>query len=717
MKQVIQDKRSGRVSVEDVPAPSVHQGAILVRTQASLISSGTERAAIELGRRSLLGKAIDRPDLVRRVLDVARTRGVKEAMRAVSSRLDQPTLLGYSCSGTVVAVGPDVLGFAPGDLVACAGYGHASHAEFVSVPVNLAVPMPSGVPPEHACFVALGAIAIHGVRLAGPAIGETVVVIGLGLLGLLTVQILKAAGCRVIGVDLSPSRCALAADLGVDRALPRDGRTIAEIERETGGRGADACIITAAAKSSDPIHLAGEAARDRAVISVVGDVGLDVPRNLYYGKELTLRVARSYGPGRYDTIYEAHGVDYPIGYVRWTARRNMEEFLRLLSAGAVRIAPLITGTYPVSEAPAAYAQLTGDQGAAVLALVLTYPAATEPERRTVVTRSTVALGRAPTVSFLGAGSFARSVLLPRFRENGVRLRGVATATGPSAHQSAMRFGFSFATTDPDEVFRDPETDAVVIATRHDSHADLTVRALGAGKHVFVEKPLALTSEELTRVVEAARASDRVLFVGYNRRFAPLVGMLKEALGKRSGAVAITYRVNAGPLSASHWTRDPRVGGGRIVGEACHFVDLLQFLTDEDPVAVAATAVPPTDGGSVDTVSFQVRFSGGSLGAVHYFSLGDRALGKERLEVFGSSFAAVLDDFRYLEVFRPGGRHRTRSGRQDKGHDREVKVFLEACRSGGPPPVALGSLARTSLVTFAILEALRTGSSVSVPTAI
>ena len=714
MKQVIQDKRSGQVSVQEVPAPAVQAGTLLVRTAASLISSGTERAAIELGRRSLLGKALERPDLVRRVIDVVRTRGLREAVRTVTSRLDEPTVLGYSCAGTVIAVGDEVVGFSPGDRVACAGYGHASHAEFVSVPVNLTVPVPDDVPAEHACFVALGAIAIHAVRQATTAFGDNVLVIGLGLLGLLTVQILKVTGCRVIGVDISPARCGLATELGADLVFPRDERTVTEILRVTGGRGADACVVTAATKSSDPVQLAGEAARDRAVICVVGDVGMDVPRNLYYAKELTLRVARSYGPGRYDPLYEEEGVDYPIGYVRWTERRNMEEFLRLLATGTVRVSPLVTRTYPITAAPGAYAELPGPDSGGVLALVLTYPDAPAPVRRTELVHTAVALGRTPAVSFVGAGSFARSVLLPRFRSAGVLLRGVATARGPSARQSAQRFGFAFATTDPDEVFADSATDAVVIATRHDSHADLTVRALAAGKHVFVEKPLALTPEQLRSVVAAARATDRLLFIGYNRRFAPLTARLKAELGTRR-PLTLVYRVNAGPVPTGHWIRDLEVGGGRIIGEACHFVDFAQYIIGASPAEVFAYAASAPDGATPDAASFQIKFVHGSVAAVHYLATGDPGLPKERIEVFGPSIAAVLDDFTALDSYHDGRRTRRRLRHQDKGHDEEIRSFVAACEQGGPLPIPLDQLALTSKVTFAVIESLRRGSAVALET--
>lgn len=709
MKQVIQDRRGGRIEVREVPAPGARPGFVVVRTAASLISTGTERAMVELGRRSLLGKALERPDLVRKVVETARTRGLREAVRAVAARLDEPGLLGYSCAGTVVEVGPGVGDASPGDRVACGGFGYAVHAEVVAVPRNLVVPVPASVSFDEAAFVAVGAIALHGVRTAEPEVGDTVAVIGLGLVGLLAAQILKAAGCRVVGVDPLPGRRDLAGSLGADVVVEPGPGVVERVLAETGGRGADAVLVCAATRSSDPVRLAGELARDRARVSIVGDVGLEIPRSLYYAKELELRISRSYGPGRYDPRFEEEGQDYPVGYVPWTERRNMAEFLRLVADRRVRVAELVSARYPVERAAEAYGRLTERSDAPPVAVLLTYGhSSPTAERFRVVPIAPRARTGAPAVSVIGAGTFARSVLLPRLRERKVGLRVVVNARSASAEAAARRFGFARAATDPAAAFGDPETEAVVIATRHDTHARLAIEALGAGKHVFVEKPMALTREELEAVREAAATAGRVFLVGYNRRFAPLARRLRAEVAGWGSPFAVVYRVNAGPVPADHWTRDPRVGGGRIVGEACHFVDFIQYVTDADPIEVIAYAVPSRDGGSPDTVTFQMRMADGSVASVHYFALGDRGLPKERIEVFGSGGAAVLDDFRRLEIYRAGRRRVVRVRGQDKGHTGELDAFLDAITGRSAPPISLESLVRTTAVTFAVEESLRTG---------
>jgi predicted dehydrogenase len=713
MKQVLQDKRSGAVEVHDLPTPALRAGFLLVRNAVSLISTGTERAVIDLGRSSLLGKALKRPDLVRKVIQTARTRGLREAAQAVSSRLDEPTPLGYSCAGTVIEAGPEVSRLAPGERVACAGYGYASHAEFVTVPKNLVVRIPDGVGFEQASFVAVGSIALHGVRLSEAGIGDTVVVIGLGLIGLLAGQILRAGGSQVVGIDVSEDRCRVARDLGIDHVFTRDAFSAESILQITEGRGADAVVIAAAAQSNDPVELAGAVARDRACVSVVGNVGMDIPRDLYYAKELSLRLARSYGPGRYDPSYEEQGLDYPTGYVPWPEGRNMQGFLKLLDSGAVSVDGLISGRYPMARAPEAYETLDGSEGPPPIALVLTYAPDSEPARRIDAPRERSAAPGNDGVSFIGTGRFARATLLPKFVHHGAKLRGAVTRTATSAAAAEGRFKFAFTTTDVTPVLEDADTAAVVIATRHDSHSRLAADALRAGKHVYLEKPLALDRTELEQVLAAAAASDRLLVVGYNRRFAPLALQLKRELASCKGPTAIVYRVNVGALPPDHWTRDPEIGGGRIVGEACHFVDLLQFLTGSEPVHVSADAVPPADGGSADTVSFQIKFADGSVGTVHYFSIGDPRLPKERLEVFAPNMSAVLEDFRRLDVYRGGKLRRKQLRSQDKGHDNLVETFLNLCRKGGLPPIPYRDLGLTSLVTFLVNESLREGVSRSV----
>jgi polar amino acid transport system substrate-binding protein len=713
MKQVIQNDRSRATEVLEVPAPRVRSGSVLVRTATSLISAGTEKTAVDFGNKSLLEKARTRPDLVRQVLARIAKDGIRPTLEAVANRLDAPIPLGYSCAGVVEEVGRGAEEFSAGQRVACAGAGYANHAEAVVVPRNLVVPIPEGVSFEDAAYVTLGAIALQGVRVADVRLGEQVAVIGLGLLGQLAVQILRASGCRVIGIDLDPSKVVLARELGAEAAVVRSDDVVAAVASFTGGIGVDAVVITAAANSNDPIELAGELCRDRGRVSMVGAVRMDVPRQSYYMKELELRLSRSYGPGRYDPEYEEKGHDYPIGHVRWTERRNMEEFLRLVAAGYVTPSRLNSHHFPIEAAGAAYRLIGGDVEEPYLGILLTYPEASgQPLRRTVELRPRVAATGQVGFGFIGAGSFGKATLLPRFaRADGVEMVGIATATGPSARATGEKFGFQLCTTDAAELLRDERIGAVVITTRHGSHARYAADALRAGKAVFVEKPLALNEEELQEVLQAQEESGQLLTVGFNRRFAPLARALRKEF-RESGPLALHYRVNAGPIPATHWIHDAEQGGGRIIGEVCHFVDLVQYLADDEVDGVFAHALGGPQGATHDTVSITLRMRGGSVASIDYFATGDRSYPKERVEVFGGGAVGVLDDYRTLTLQR-GGKPRVSGGKaQDKGFDDEVEAFLSALRTG-EAPIPINSLARTTRVTFAIEESLRTGGSVAV----
>jgi len=712
MKQVLQHVRSGRLELAEVPEPAPRAGGVVVRNAASLISAGTEKMIIDFAGKSLLGKARERPDLVRQVVDKVRKDGLGPTVQTVMSRLDQPMALGYSCAGVVEHAGRGAPEFHPGDRVACAGMGYASHAAAVFVPRNLTVPVPDGVSFEDASYVTLGAIALQGVRVAGPRLGETVAVIGLGLLGQLTVQILRAAGCRVVGIDLDPSKVALAKELGAELAILRSDGVLGALEAFTGGIGADSVIVTAAAESNDPIELAGELCRDRGVVSMVGAVRMDVPRKVYYEKELELRLSRSYGPGRYDPEYEEGGRDYPVGYVRWTERRNMQEFLRLVSTGQVTPSRLTTHRFDLAEAERAYAIVTGEDRQPFLGVVLTYPQGADAGGRTVRLRPASPRSGRIGVGVIGAGNFAKAVLLPRIAKAGVELVCVATATGASAKATGDKFGFACCTTDTEALLADPAVHAVVIATRHGSHAGQAARALRAGKAVFVEKPLALDEEGLREVLDAQAETGGVLAVGFNRRFSPLVARLREAFAP-GAPLAMTYRVNAGPIPAGNWIHDPEQGGGRIVGEVCHFVDLVQHVADDEVVEVFALNTGGYAGGLHDVVTVSLRLRGGSIASINYFSSGDKSYPKERLEVFGGGTIAVLDDFRELTVSRGGKRKRIRRLSQEKGFDEEIAAFFRAVKEGGVPPIPLASLAATTRATFAIEESLRTGLPVAV----
>jgi predicted dehydrogenase/threonine dehydrogenase-like Zn-dependent dehydrogenase len=647
------------------------------------------------------------------VVDKVRKDGLGPTVQTVLARLEQPIALGYSCAGVVEAVGRGAEEFAAGDRVACAGMGYASHADVVFVPRNLTVPVPPGVSLEDAAYVTVGAIALQGVRVAEVRLGEAVAVIGLGLLGQLAVQILRSAGCRVIGIDLDPAKVALALELGAEAAVVRTADVHGAVQAFTGGRGADAVLIAAATSSSDPVELAGEIARDRAIVSMVGATGMEVPRKPYYEKELQLRLSRSYGPGRYDPQYEEKGHDYPAGYVRWTERRNLEEFLRLVATGQVTPSKLTTHRFAIDRAEDAYALIQGDTGEAFTGVLLTYPERTrEPVRRVALSAAPVKSGSIG-IGFVGAGNFAQAVLLPRFHKlAGAELVGVATAGGTSAKSVGTRFGFRYGTTDSAALLADPAVHAVVIATRHASHPRLAAQALRAGKAVFVEKPLALDEEGVQEVLAAQAESGAVLAVGFNRRFSALAAEVKGAFAPGL-PLAIAYRVNAGFIPRESWIHDPDEGGGRIIGEVCHFVDLCQFLTGDEPVEAFAHAVGGPEGGMHDTVAITLRFAKGSVATISYYATGDKSFPKERVEVFGGGALAVLDDFREVVVSRGGKRKRTRRASQDKGFDQEVAAFARAVREGGEPPIPLRSLVATSRATFAIEESLRTGAPVPI----
>lgn len=709
MKQVVQHVRTRRLEVAEVPEPGVRSGGILVRNAASLISAGTEKTITDFAGKSMLGKARERPDLVRQVVDRVKKDGIGPTVQTVLSRLDQPIALGYSCAGVVEAVGRGAEEFSAGDRVACAGMMYASHADVVFVPKNLSVPVPDGVSLEDASYVTVGAIALQGVRVADVRLGESVAVIGLGLLGQLAVQILRAAGCRVIGIDLDPAKVKLALTMGAEAAVVRTEDVHGAVAAFTGGRGADAVVITAATSSSDPVELAGEIARDRAVVSMVGATGMELPRKPFYDKELQLRLSRSYGPGRYDPQYEEKGGDYPVGYVRWTERRNMEEFLRLVACGQVTPSVLTTHRFPVAQAEAAYDVIQGKTGEAFAGVLLTYPARMAPPVRRVSLRAAAPPAGALGVGFVGAGNFARAVLLPRFQKAAdVSLAGVSTATGMNARAVGERFGFGYATTDTPALLADPAVHAVVVATRHASHARLAAQALRAGKAVFVEKPLALDEEGLAEVRAAQEETGGVLAVGFNRRFSPLSRIVKDAFTPGL-PLAISYRINAGFIPRESWIHDPEDGGGRIVGEVCHFVDLCQFLADDEPVEAFAHALGGAEGGMHDTVAITLRFARGSIATISYYSTGDKSFPKERVEVFAGGTLAVLDDFREVTVSRAGKRTRTRRMSQDKGFDEEVAAFVAAARTGGAPPIPLRSLVATTRATFAIVASLQTGA--------
>ncbi len=714
MKQLLQNIKTGKATIEDVPMPTPREGQALVKVATSLVSAGTERMVVEFAEKSLVGKARSRPDLVKQVLDKARREGVVNTMQAAFNRLDQPMALGYSSAGTIIALGKNTIapsmgvqGFKVGQRVACAGGGYAVHAEYNVVPRNLLTPLPKNVDFDSAAFTTLGAIALHGFRLAEPQLGENVAVIGLGLLGLLTIQIASAAGCNVLGIDLDPKRIALASSLGLEAVSRQRAESTSQLF--TANRGFDVVLICADTPSNDPVELAGIIARDRARVVATGAVGLTLPRKIYYEKELSFINSRSYGPGRYDSNYEENGMDYPLGYIRWTEGRNFEAVVDLMESGKLTVKPLITHRFPIEKATQAYDVITGKKKDTFLGVLLTYPTGKTKEERKVVFPSIVnRKSEIVNLGVLGAGLFANSVLLPSIKKvDGIQLVGIASSGGLHAQHAGKKFGFKYATSSEDEIINDPNINTVAILTRHDSHAELVVKALKAGKHVFVEKPLAINSEQLSVISKQLKKTDNcLLLTGFNRRFAPLAQSLHTQYAVRNTALHAHYRINAGYLPPTHWTQDPNLGGGRIIGEACHFIDFITFLVGAAPVSVTAHALPNEGKYSEDNVSMTLTFPDGSIGVVDYLANGDKSLPKERVEVFCGGMVAVLDDFISLQVTKDGKMKEER-GAQDKGWVNEWKAFVKSIREGGEPPIPYEQLIGVTKSTFAVVESLRT----------
>ena len=722
MKQVLQD-RSGSTQVRDVPAPSCAPGSILVRNAFSVISSGTERSRVETSQKSLIGKARARPDLVREVAAKARREGIRSTTQAVRRKLSEETPVGYSSAGVVVEVGPGVRGISPGDRVACAGVGHANHAEIVSVPANLVAKVPAGVSLKAAAMTTIAAIPLHGIRLAGVAVGESVAVVGCGLVGQICCRLLRAAGATVFALDIDQTRVDQALVGGADAGFVSDSRGAESVREATGGRGVDQVLVTAAAPSNDPLLLAAEIARDRGTVVLVGDVPVTFPRAALYDKELAFRISRSYGPGRYDLEYEEKGLDYPIGYVRWTEQRNMECVLELQETGRLQLDDLIE-VVPVDDAQNAYERLLGNSSSRPHgALALAYDGlpdgeiGAEPPRKLGVQGSTItgtrSTANAPVrVGLIGPGNFAKNVLLPAFVAAGARLEIVGGGSGPSAEAMGRNAGFARVGESPTAVIGDPSVDAVVIATRHGDHAALVMEALHAGKHVFCEKPLALTVQELQDVLAAAERSPGILAVGFNRRFAPLLREARTFLSVSGSSLAATYRVSAGHLPPDHWTHDLEEGGGRIIGEGCHFIDSLAFLAGSPVVEVHATGYgdPQLPVEARDNVTITLRFANGSVGSILYVAEGSGRVPKERLEGFSGGRTAILDDYRELELFEPTGSQKKGGRTQDKGHRDEIAAFIRGAERG-EFPVSIEEVANVSLATIGAVESLRSGRPV------
>jgi predicted dehydrogenase/threonine dehydrogenase-like Zn-dependent dehydrogenase len=683
-------------------------GMVLVRAHYSLISAGTESGTVTTARMSYIAKARSRPKDVKQVVDTLKQKGPVQTYRDVMKKLDAHSALGYSVAGEIVDVAPDVRGFRPGDLVACGGAGYASHAEYVAVPTNLCVRLHPGANLRDAAYNTVGAIALQGIRQADLRLGETCAVIGLGLIGHLTSLMLRASGVRVVGIDVAPSAVELAKEHCVDAGFATDEPGLeGKIEEFTGGIGADAVIIAAGTSSEGPINLAGRIARPKGKVVIVGWVGTAFDQDTYYKKELDLRLSCSYGPGRYDPAYEERGIDYPVAHVRWTENRNMQAFQELLRTGSIDVGYASTHTFKLEDAPAAYDMILG-KGEPFIGILIEYDVEAQAPRANVEFAKARRSGR-PTIAFIGAGSYAQGNLLPNIKGSDVVLRTVMTATGTSARSVADRYGFEKATSDANEIWRDEAIDTVFVTTRHDSHAQYVLEALRSGRNVFVEKPLCISEEELLEItgayeklVEARKSA--VIMVGYNRRFSPLTTRLKKIVGE--GPMSMVYRVNAGAMPSSHWMQSPDVGGGRIVGEACHFVDYLIYMNGSLPVEVHAAAMDEP-AHLEDTVTISVRFENGSIGAVHYYANGSKALPKEYIEVYRAGVTGVLSDFRELRVYDSGRPSRTKLPGQNKGQPEMMTEFLAAVREGKPSPIPFDEIRAGMLATLRAVESVRT----------
>ena len=737
MKQILQSFKTGEMWLADVPAPLCPAKGAVVRTAASFVSAGTERMLAEFARKGLVGKALQMPDQVRKVLRKMKTEGVFATLEKVQAKLDQPIPLGYSSAGVVVEAGRDS-GFAVGDRVACGGAGFANHAECNAVPRNLIARIPDGVSFADASCATVGAIALQGVRQCEVRLGETVAVIGLGLMGILAVQMLKASGCRVIGFDPNAARCRLAEELGCDRAV--SGNLADEALAFSEGHGVDAVLITAATHSDEPVTVAAEISKKKGRVVATGLVGMNLPRDAYYKKEIDFRLSCSYGPGRYDPVYEEQGVDYPFGYVRWTEQRNMAAFLQLVAEGKVTPSRLVTHRFPFDDALDAYQLLLGVRKEPYLGIVLEYgdqgkavadaASASLPKRRVDFTPR-LARSTSPVetvgVSFIGCGNFAKAVLLPTLKKTtDVWLRGICTASGMSCGETGRKEGFAFAATDQGEVLKDAETNLVLVTTRHDLHAAQIAAAVAADKYVFSEKPLCIDEAQLNELIngvgesvgreEDSTRSTRLtkIMVGFNRRFSPHAKLLKDYFAKRTQPLVMHYRVNAGAIPKDVWIQDPAVGGGRMVGEGCHFIDFMRFVCGAPVTKVQALCVQTANAAETpeDSISVNLQFADGSVGTLEYVAFGDTALPKERCEIHGEGSTAVMDNFCTTVCSGKLGKRKLK-GRQQKGFAEELAATVAAVKAGAAMPIAWCEIENVTRATFAVLKAVKSGESEAV----
>ncbi len=720
MKQILQNMRTGKTEVIDVPIPKTRPGTVLIQTMASLVSAGTERNVVEFAEKNLVEKARSRPDLVKQVVEKAKREGIVTTLESAMNRLDQPLALGYSSAGIVVEVGDGVTNFQSDDRVVCAGGGHAVHAEFALIPVNLLAHLPDDVNYESGAFATVASIALNGIRLANLQVGETVLVIGLGLLGLLAAKLCKSAGCLITGLDINPDKVNAATQLGIDSVARADINSI--VTARTRGRGFDCVLICADTPSDDTVELAGAMARDRGKVICIGAVGLNLPRRPYYEKELYFQISRSYGPGRYDVGYEEKGNDYPIGYVRWTEGRNLEAITDLLSSGNLKVDDLISHRFPIKEGEKAYDLITGKTGAPFLGVLISYSETKELHKGLIKTKNwnphNVPGSGTLKLGVIGAGNYATAVFLPMIKKSeNVSLKTIVSANGVSAAHSAGKFGFEHSASDAEAAFGDPQIDVVALLTRHTMHAEQVLRCLQSSKHVFCEKPLGVTIKELQAIeTQLNKTGNPLLTVGFNRRFAPMGLAVRDFFSQRTEAMHLYYRVNAGFIPANHWVHDEKSGAGRIIGEGCHFIDFAAYVINRPIKSIDCRLLPDNGKYSGDNAVITLGFSDGSIAIISYLANGDKTASKEYIEGFCAGKTAILNDFRSLDMIENGRNTRLKSTfKQDKGHRAIWDAFIKAINQASPAPIPYDDLLLHSYATIAAVESAKTGEKINLET--
>lgn len=706
MKQIIQDLKNGNTILEEVPAPAVKPGQILIQTTRSLVSLGTERMLVEFGKANFIQKARQQPDKVKEVLNKVKTDGLKPTINAVFNKLGQPLPLGYCNVGKVIAVGKGVEDFTIGDRVASNG----NHAEYVCVPKNLVAKIPDNVSDEEAAFTVIGAIGLQGIRLINPTLGETIVVVGLGLIGLMTAQLLKANGCNVIGFDFDGAKVALAQKLGIQAVNPGEGTDqVKFVLSETNGVGADGVVITASNKSNEIIAQAAQMSRKRGRIVLVGVIGLEISRADFYEKELTFQVSCSYGPGRYDENYEQKGEDYPLAFVRWTEKRNFEAVLQAIANKSIDVNALITEQVPLEDYNSIYGNMTGSKS---IASILVYAAKTDEPNRNVLINTNVFSGQKGVLGIIGAGNFTSAMILPSLKKTAAKIKFIASSGGLSGTTLAKKHQISNSTTEYQNILQDSEVDLVLVTTRHNSHAKMVTEVLEADKHVFVEKPLALNHQELDKIIEAYKNKNKTITVGFNRRFAPLAVKMKSLLGKDNSPMNVIATMNAGNIPANVWVHDMEVGGGRIIGEACHFIDLCSYLTGSKVIGVCMNSMGKNPEENTDNATILLKYENGSNAVINYFANGSKAYSKERLEVYHQERTLVMDNWRKLKGFGFKGFSSLSSG-QDKGHFNQFDLLIKSIQNGGESLIAFDDIINTTKASFGAIESLKEGKWIQI----